>query len=76
MPKVFQVDHFYGTEEDQELVDRYKIIGIYSSEEEANKAIERASKLPGFKEHVDGFGIGVYVLDFDYWSDGFVTVDG
>jgi hypothetical protein len=48
-----------------------KIIGIYSSEDVAKRAIERFKALPGFRDPDGEFTIGPYRLDQDYWADGF-----
>lgn len=50
-----------------------KLIGIYSSIDEANSAIERKRSCKGFKDHTDGFEISTYILDKDNWSEGFIT---
>jgi hypothetical protein len=48
-----------------------KIIGIYSSEGAAQKAIDRLKDLPGFRDPDGDFTIGPYELDRDYWAEGF-----
>jgi hypothetical protein len=68
--RVFLVTHTHelsGGEEDD------KLIGVYSSEENADAAIVRASRLPGFREHSDGFHVDSYVVDADHWTEGFIT---
>ena len=57
-----------------------KDIGIYSSLENAEKAVATLKTKNGFKDTVDGFGITkVFVLfkprllDNTYWIDGFDT---
>ena len=50
-----------------------KLIGIYSSKENAEAAIERVRNQPGFREHPGGFQISRCILDKDYWTEGFVT---
>ena len=50
------------------------MIGIYESETEAKKAIDRLKDLPGFKEHITGFLIETYKLNEDHWTEGFTTV--
>lgn len=50
-----------------------KLIGVYSSIDEANFAIERKRSCEGFMDHMDGFEIAAYTLDKDSWSEGFVT---
>ncbi|WP_343534937.1 hypothetical protein [Pedobacter sp.] len=50
-----------------------KLIGVYTSNEKAEKALFRAKRLDGFKDHQDGFEISEYKLDRDEWTSGFVT---
>jgi hypothetical protein len=68
---VYVLFHFHDLED---LADA-KIIGIYSSREDADDAKRRAVQMPGFKESPDGFHIDPYTLDMDNWSHGFETVD-
>jgi homoserine kinase type II len=68
--RVFFVTHTHelsGGEEDE------KLIGVYSSTENADAAVVRASGLPGFREHPDGFHVDAYAVDVDHWTEGFVT---
>ncbi len=51
-----------------------KLIGVYSTEDEARAAVARLANQPGFYEHPEGFQIDSYPLDKDHWSEGFVTV--
>lgn len=62
--------------------DDVKVIGVYSSRMEAERAVERIRAQPGFLDHpriidalVDeeesGFFIDEYLLDKDHWSEGF-----
>jgi hypothetical protein len=51
-----------------------KLIGVYSSETEAEAAKSRKLQYEGFRDVPDGFLIGAYELDRDYWSDGYITV--
>jgi hypothetical protein len=51
-----------------------KLIGVYSSINEANSAIERKRSCEGFMDYMDGFEISTYTLDKDSWSEGFITV--
>ena len=69
--KVFPLWHvheFFAQEDD------VKLIGIYSSREQAQLAAERAKSLPGFRDHPERFQISEYELDRDHWLEGFVTV--
>jgi hypothetical protein len=70
MTKVYIVHHEYLLDERNEV----KLIGVYSSQEMAEHAVERFRGLPGFREHPDGFHIDAYPIDEDHWTSGFVTV--
>ncbi|HKD77026.1 MAG TPA: hypothetical protein VKB76_16085 [Ktedonobacterales bacterium] len=54
--------------------DEAKMIGVYSSPEQAQAAVERLRQQPGFAEYPDDFSIDGYLLDEDNWTQGFVTV--
>jgi hypothetical protein len=49
-----------------------KVIGIYSSLELAEAALERTRILPGFLKHPDAFTLDMYPIDKDHWPRGFV----
>jgi len=51
-----------------------KVIGVYSSVELAQEAIERTRVLPGFADEPDGFTIEPIEIDKDYWARGFVRL--
>ena len=53
---------------------RAKVIGIYSSQDLAHAAIERARVLPGFANEPDDFVVHRYELDKDHWPRGFVRL--
>jgi hypothetical protein len=56
--------------------DEIKELGLYSSRERAEDAITRYKKLPGFRDHPDGFKIYESMLDLDEaWTEGFVRGD-
>ena len=82
METVFVLRHLHVLPSGEEDV---KLIGVYSSMESARAAVGRLQNQPGFKDHpriVDlendddeqGFHIGGYPLDRDYWVEGYVTV--
>lgn len=48
-----------------------KIIGVYSSQTNADSAIARISKLPGFVDCKEGFTTDEYPVDEDHWTEGF-----
>jgi hypothetical protein len=51
-----------------------KLIGVYSSEEEASEAIARLRKQPGFRDYPNGFEIHQRTLDADSWTEGFASL--
>lgn len=69
MSKVYLLWHSYeleGSEED-------KLIGVYSTRERAEQAVERKLQYPGFRDHPEGFLIANFTIDKDQWSEGFMT---
>ena len=50
-----------------------KLIGVYSSRGEAERAVERLAIEPGFRDHCEGFDIQSYEVDKDHWTEGFVS---
>ena len=71
MTKVYVVQHVHEFENDTEDV---KLIGVYSSRENAESAVNRLSQVDGFKDTPDGFDIDEYEVDQDNWTEGFLTV--
>jgi len=59
---VYILHHVHEIDTDNEDV---KLIGVYSTENEAKKAIERLKGQPGFCENPQGFQIDRYTLDQD-----------
>jgi hypothetical protein len=51
------------------------LIGAYTSDQQANSAIERLKDKPGFVDHMAGFQIQQYELNKDHWTEGFVVSD-
>lgn len=66
MQKVYVLEHSA-----EGLSERIKILGVYSSEEEAKNAIESLKDKSGFKDYPDDFVIDEYELNKICWSDGF-----
>jgi hypothetical protein len=66
---VYLVWHTHKTKESEDT----KLIGVYSSESQADDAVARARQKPGFRDLPEGFCIAKYVLDKDEWTDGYVT---
>jgi len=68
---LFVVEHLHVLKDGDESI---KLIGVYSSQEAAQKAADRLRLRPGFCDTPDGFSIDRYSLDEDNWTDGYVTV--
>ena len=75
MQKVYLLFHQFEIRDtrNEDLEERAKLIGAYSSEEEARMAIARASNQPGFRDFPDGFVIDAYHLNRDNWPEGFIS---
>ncbi|UGT53130.1 DUF7336 domain-containing protein [Nocardia asteroides] len=73
MAEIFVVDHWYEKDDGAEVV---RTIGLYSSAEKAHAAVERAKKLPGFRELPDNFSVDKYTVGRDHWIGGFESVGG
>jgi hypothetical protein len=67
---VFLVWHVHELNSD----DDEKLIGVYSTREEAGAAIRRAKVQRGFRDFPDGFEVAEYELNLDHWAEGFVIV--
>lgn len=52
-----------------------KLLGIYATREEAERRMESARKVAGFKDYPDAFVIDGYEVGRDEWVEGFVTDD-
>jgi len=68
---VFVVQHLNVHEDGEEEV---KFIGVYSTREAAQDAVNRLRLKPGFCDTPDGFSIDLYWMDQDGWPDGYMTV--
>jgi len=69
--KVFLLQHVHRLGDSENPVEDVKIIGIYSTEENACKARDRLRTKPGFSSDVDAFFIDQYELDEDHWLGGY-----
>ena len=72
MSTVFLLWHFRQTGDGD---SNDKLIGVYSSRERAEAAIERKLLFPGFRDHPEAFTIDPYTVDKDSWSEGFGAGD-
>ena len=70
MTSVYVLHHVVREFEDDEDA---KLIGIYSSEDEARKAVVRLADQPGFRGSADGFQFEPYQSNKDHWTEGFVN---
>lgn len=72
-----EVRHFADADDfwaDEENGDDVKLLGVYSSRENAVARIEQAKEQNGFREEPRCFYIATHELDRDSWEDGFRTV--
>jgi hypothetical protein len=51
--------------------DDVKFIGVYSSQANAEAAIDRLRLQPGFRNYPNEFHIDPYEPDVDHWIEGF-----
>ncbi|MFF3223684.1 hypothetical protein ACFYV7_12905 [Nocardia suismassiliense] len=70
MDHVYLLQHYYELPNGAE---RLRTIGAYATEVDAQRAIERASILPGFRDRPDDFHILRHPLNKDHWTEGFFT---
>ena len=68
MVSVFLLQHSYEIDE----IDETKVIGIYTSREKAEIAVEKYKNLPGFNDYPNSFIIDHYELDKGHWEEGFI----
>lgn len=71
MEKVYLVQHEHLING----VEDVKIIGIYSTQILAQRAIERAKSLIGFSDTPNGFYMDEYKLDEDHWTEDYIAVE-
>ena len=81
MQQVFVLYHVVLVSDGLEELER--VVGVYTTHEGAEQAIERLKDKPGFKEHPNlidyhsdkadfqGFSIDAYDLNKDYCPDGY-----
>ncbi|HQU45840.1 MAG TPA: hypothetical protein PK867_23700 [Pirellulales bacterium] len=69
--KVYLLQHVHCLEGGAEDV---KMIGAYSSRENAEAAITRLRRRAGFSEATAGFHIDEYQVDKDQWVEGYSTL--
>ncbi len=67
---IFLLMHIF---ESSDGVRDHRIIGAYSSREDAERSAEKLKKQPGFVENPDGFTTLSYELGKDHWAKGMVS---
>ncbi len=68
MESAYLLEHTYVTRDGTEESKR---IGVYLSEGDARAAAVRLRAAPGFCDYPDSFVVQRYVVDVDYWTNGF-----
>ena len=76
MNKAFVLYHFFEYGED-DFYEETKNLGVYSSKEKAEEAIDRYIRLPGFDQYTrDEFYICETTIDYGReWEEGFIKVE-
>ena len=59
---------------DEQDGDDVKLLGVYSSRQQAEARINTARHAPGFADEPECFMVGEYVVDQDEWIEGFRNV--
>ncbi len=72
MDTVYFVEH---ENIESEYIEEPRVVGIYTSEKLALEAVERAKKLSGFRDYLEGFRITKYILEKDQWNVGFKFIE-
>ncbi|MFJ4653886.1 hypothetical protein ACIP5Y_21695 [Nocardia sp. NPDC088792] len=70
MEEVYLLQHYYELADGTE---KLRTIGAYSSEANAQRAMDRLVELPGFRDRPKDFHILKHPLDKDYWTEGYFT---
>jgi hypothetical protein len=52
-------------------LDNPRQIGVYSTQQQAEMAVTRTKRLPGFRDFPDNFMIGRFLVNEDHWREGF-----
>ena len=65
---VYLLQHSYEIETG---CDETKILGILSSQQMAEEAVEVYRQLPGFRDRKEDFYIDKYEVNKRYWVDGY-----
>jgi hypothetical protein len=72
MEYVYVLQHSYEWEHEGEFIEEIKMIGVYSTRENAQRVIGYYKTLPGFKKHPENcFHIDEYEINQNHWTHGF-----
>lgn len=69
--EVYVLQHSYAL---QNGSGETKMLGVFSSAEKAEEAIEMYKTLPGFCERPKDFHLDKYLVDERCWTEGFFTI--
>jgi hypothetical protein len=69
--KVYVLQHVHSHGPTNEEI---KMIGVYSSEQAAQRTVDRLRGALGFRDAPDGFVVDCYEVDTDHWVEGYETV--
>ena len=71
--RVWLAEHVHEFDDGHE---DFTLLGIYSSRERAEAAVESVREQPGFRDHPDGFAISECEVDPQRvgWPEGFSTI--
>ena len=73
MEYVYRLTHeIYIIEEPEK--DEWVDLGVYSTQDKAEEALNRLKKLARFEKYQGGFHIDRCKINKDSWTDGYVTV--
>ena len=70
MERVYLLWHSHPTGANE---NNEKLIGVYSTEEDALANHCRLQELPGFSSFPEGFEIVAYEIGKDHWTEGYFT---
>ncbi len=66
--KVYLLQHSYELDNGCEET---KLLGVFSSKQNAEEAIKEYKQLPGFRDKQENFFIDKYEVDKKHWVEGF-----
>ncbi|WP_019135302.1 hypothetical protein [Cellulomonas massiliensis] len=58
---------------DEEDGDDLKMLGVFSSDAAAARAVDHARTLPGFRDEPDCFLVTPHTVDTAMWAEGYVS---